>query len=119
MSAVLEDLPVGYQALDVEGVLVVVGPTGAFALSDGEPDVCVAARRVAGAAVRVRNILAARLSWAPFVDPLVVVDRVTSRVAEATVVPRRLLRDLLTTGNLQLGEAEIRRIIATLGAEAA
>jgi hypothetical protein len=119
MSAVLEDLPLGYQALDVEGVLVVVGPTGAFALSDGEPDLAAAARRVAGAAARVRNTLAARLSWAPFVDPLVVVDRMTSRVAEATVVPRRLLRDLLTTGNVQLGDAEIGRIIATLGAEAA
>jgi hypothetical protein len=119
MHAVVDDLPTGYQAVDVEGVVIVVGPTGAFALCGDDPDAATAARRVAAAAVRVRNTLAARLSWAPFVDPLVVVDRVTSRVAEATVVPRRMLRDLLTAGNPQLGEAEIGRIVATLDTEAA
>ena len=53
MPAVLDDLPVGYQALDVEGVLVVVGPTGAFALCGPDPDPATAAHRVAAAAVRV------------------------------------------------------------------
>lgn len=119
MTPVLDDLPDGYEALDVEGVLVVVGPTGAFALCGADPDPTTAAHRVATAAARVRNTLAARLSWAPFVDPLVVVDRVTARVAEATVVPRRMLRDVLTSGHHQLGAGDIGRIVATLDSEAA
>lgn len=119
MFAALDDLPTGYEALAVEGVMVVVGPTGAFALSGADPDATTAARRVAAAAVRVRNTLAARLSWAPFVDALVVVDEATAPAAEATVVPRRMLRDVLTTGHEQLAPVDIGRIVATLGTEAA
>lgn len=119
MTPLLDVLPEGYEALDVEGVLVVVGPTGAFALCGDDPDAATAAHRVATTAHRVRNTLATRLSWAPFVDPLVVVDRVTARVAEATVVPRRMLRDVLTAGHHQLASTDISRIVAALESAAA
>ncbi len=115
LTSVFEDLPTGYHALSVGQEHLVVGPTGAFAVTSGTEDVDVAARRVADAAIRLRDLLCARLSWAPFVHTLVVVDdpgMVRSRVA--TVVPPRMLKGVLTEGHRQIAGEDVDRIVAAM-----
>lgn len=111
---VIDGLPAGFHTVDLGDTQVVVGPTGAFALTDGRADVQSAARRVAQVAARVRDRLCARLSWAPFVDTLVVADGVRLHLDAATVVPRRLLLDVLTGGNPTLRAEDVDRIVSSL-----
>ncbi|MCU1461022.1 MAG: hypothetical protein JWO37_1097 [Acidimicrobiales bacterium] len=94
---------------------VVIGPTGAFAVADDQPSVSEAAERVAHAAGEIRDFLASVGSWAPFVDPLVVVDGHAEHISRATIVPSRLLNDVLTCGPQQLEDGEITRIADRLG----
>ena len=107
-------LPEGFHAVGAGGVELVVGPTGLFAITDDGPDVATAARRAANAAARAREVLGATLSWSPFVDALVVVDRLIGKADEATVVPRRHLRDVLSSGRPVLSEADVERVLLAL-----
>jgi hypothetical protein len=91
---------------------IVVGPTGAFALTLPEPDVETAARRVSTAASEVRKYVAAALSWAPFVDALIVVDGPGGRVESVGLVPSRLLTRMLTDGPCLLDDHLVDRIMA-------
>src|SRR2546430_11341241 len=70
----LDALPPEFHAMASGKERIVVGPTGAFALTPPDPDVETAARRVTRTASDIRKYVAAALSWAPFVDALVVVD---------------------------------------------
>jgi hypothetical protein len=75
LDEVVRDLPEGYVTLAFGDARLVVGPPGAFALVDAaDTDVCDAARLVAATARELRHRLAGALSWAPFIDALVVVD---------------------------------------------
>ena len=93
---------------------IVVGPTGAFALTTPDPDVETAARRVGRAAGEVRGYLVAALSWAPFVDALVVVEGDGGRVETVGVVPSRLLTRMITDGPQVLGHELVDRIVAEI-----
>ena len=115
IGVLLDCLPDGFRAVHAGRVDLVVGPTGVFAVTDGDPDLSTAARRAALAAGRARDRLSATLSWAPFVDALVVVDRLLGKADEATVVPRRHLRDVLGSGPAQLSDADVERIVLALG----
>lgn len=129
LDEVVRDLPEGYVALAFGDTHVVVGPTGAFALADAHgADIGEAAHRAVVVARELRQRLLEALSWAPFVDTLVVADgQVGSRIhrwgpgaprdelrrlsAEgASVVPRRIVRSVLTAGRRQLSPAEVQRI---------
>jgi hypothetical protein len=115
LDEVLGELPEGYRVVAVTDAWLVVGPTGAFALTLAEPDVDVAGTRVGVLAATLRSRLADVLSWAPFVDPLVVVpDGSGGRTHAAVVVPVRLLFDVLTAGQLQLGPDQVARVVAAL-----
>jgi hypothetical protein len=100
----LEALPREYHATASGQERIVVGPTGAWALTTPEPDIETAARRVGRAAGDVRNYLAAALSWAPFVDALVVVDGPGGRVETVGLVPTRMLTRMITDGPRLLDE---------------
>lgn len=114
LDEIVRSLPEGFHALSFGGAQVVVGPTGAFALADAGPDADESARLVVRAAREVRERLVEALAWAPFVDALVVADHATGRPAEAPVVPRRIVRSVLTAGRPRLDRPEIARIVATL-----
>ena len=114
LDDLLDDLPEGYHAVPVPQGWVVVGATGAFALTLPEPDVDDAAHRIVRTAAALRDQLADALSWAPFVDPLVVVDGASGRTDAAAVVPARLLLDVLTDGQPQLAPDQVARIVAAL-----
>ena len=115
MIDVLHDsLPEGFHAIRAGGVELVVGPTGLFAVTADEPDVVTAARRAANAASRAREVVSSALSWSPFIDALVVVDRLIGKADEATVVPRRHLRDVLSSGRHTLTDADVERIVLAL-----
>lgn len=114
MDTVLADLPRGYHALDYGDAVIVFGPTGAFALATDDADIDSAAHRAAEAALEVRDRLCQALSWAPFVDALVVVDSTCGHTAEATLVPRRRLRDVLTAGGVCLRDRDIGRMLRAL-----
>lgn len=114
LARVLEALPCGHRTLPLDEAHVVVGPTGVFALTHGLPDLDQAARRVSAAARALRELLAQRLSWAPFVDALVVVDGAAGRAEVAAVVPSRLLADVLTSGRPVLTGVEVDRIVTAL-----
>jgi hypothetical protein len=103
-------LPKGWRWLFHGHERLVIGPTGAFAVTDDLPTVEQAAERVVRAAGEVRDFLAAALSWAPFVDALVVVDGGMPAANRATMVPSRLLTDVLTSGPQLLDESEVDRI---------
>ena len=113
LDDVLGDLPEGYHVVAVPDAWVVVGPTGAFALTLPEPDLQVAGTRVGVLAATLRSRLADVLSWAPFVDPVVVVEG-GGRTDAAVVVPARLLFDVLTGGQPQLGPDQVARMVAAL-----
>jgi hypothetical protein len=73
LDAVVRDLPEDYVALAFGEVRVVVGPTGAFVLADAShSEVGAVARRLAAVARELRHRLVDALSWAPFLDALVV-----------------------------------------------
>jgi hypothetical protein len=103
-------LPNGWRWLLHGPDRLVIGPTGAFAIADDLPTIEQAAERVARAAVEVRDFLASALSWAPFVDALVVVDGGVPAANRATIVPTRLLTDVLTSGPQMLDEDDVDRI---------
>lgn len=103
-------LPAGWQAREFSGTCVVVGPTGVFVVADDDDNLAVSTRIAVRAAAELRERIAASLSWAPFVDALVVSDQSAPPSSEATVVPPRLALDVLTTGTVQLRPAEVARI---------
>jgi len=107
-------LPGRWRCLLHGGDRLVIGPTGAFAVGDDRPSVEQAAERVARAAGEVRDFLASVGSWAPFVDALVVVDADAMRMDRATIVPSRLLTDVLTSGPQLLADNEVDRIAERL-----
>jgi uncharacterized protein (DUF1501 family) len=111
----LDALPAGWRCVLHGQERVVIGPTGAFAISDDQPSLAQAAERVARAAGEIRDLLASAGSWAPFVDALVVVDGGVNQIERATVVPSRLLNDVLTSGPPRLAVGEISRIADQLG----
>lgn len=114
LDDVLGGLPRGWHAVGFGQHRAVVGPTGIFAVDEGGIDVDDAGKRVAHVASELRDVLARELSWAPFVHPLVVVEIVVDRSEAATVVPRRMLHDVLTEGHQQLTPEQIGRIVAVL-----
>jgi hypothetical protein len=91
-----------------------VGPTGAFALTPPEPDVESAARRVGDTAGQIRKYLATALSWAPFVDALVVVDGPGGRMGSVGIVPGRLVTRMITDGPRLLDDQLVERIVNEL-----
>jgi hypothetical protein len=115
----LEGLPADYHTIGHGEERVVVGPTGAFVLTLPAPDVESAARRVADAARAIRVYLAAALSWAPFVDALVVVEESGGRLGSVGIVPGRLVTRMITDGPRMLDDLLIARISAEIGRHAA
>jgi hypothetical protein len=107
----LDSLPSGYRAMASGRERIVVGPTGAFALTTPEPDVETAARRVGRTAEAVRSHLVAALSWAPFIDALVVVEGDGGRVENVGVVPGRLLARMITDGPQVLDHELVDRMV--------
>lgn len=110
----VEALPRRWRGLTLGTEHLVVGPTGAFALTDAVPTIEQAADRVARAATDIREFLATVGSWAPFVDPLVVVDGPVVAVARATIVPAHLLGGVLAHGPHVLTDVEVIRIAERL-----
>jgi hypothetical protein len=107
----LDSLPSEYRVMTSAQERIVVGPTGAFALTTPDPDVETAARRVARAAGELRSRLASALSWAPFVDALVVVDDTGGRAESVGMVPSRLLARMITDGPLVLDSMLVDRVV--------
>jgi len=107
-------LPESFHAIDYGDDRVVIGPTGAFALALAEPGLEEAAERASRVASNVRHVLASRLSWAPFVEAMVVVDHAATRTGAAALVPARLLARVMTSGPCRLDEDEIDRMVVTL-----
>jgi hypothetical protein len=103
-------LPARWRWLPQGRDYLVIGPTGAFAVAEGLPTTDQAAERVARTAGEIRDFLVTVGSWAPFVDPLVVVDGPVVTVARATFVPSHLLGGVLTRGPQLLTDVEVVRI---------
>ena len=114
LDLVLDDLPGDHRVIRVGEGRVVVGPTGAFLVAEAGRDVRAAARRVARSAASCRAALAGRLSWAPFVDALVVTDRRPHGTVEASVVSHRLVRETLLRGPRLLSGARVERVAEVL-----
>ena len=114
LDHLLDDLPDGHRVIPVGEGRVVVGPTGAFVVAEAGRDVRAAARRVAQVAATCRAVLASRLAWAPFVDPLVVTDRRPHASVDAAVVSPRLVRETLVRGPRLLSRARVDRIANVL-----
>ena len=110
----LDALPADYHMIASGQERLVVGPTGAFALTPPEPNVEASARRVADAASEIRKYLAASLSWAPFVDAVVVVEGPGGRVGSVGMVPGRMVTRMITDGPRLLDDQLVERIIAEI-----
>jgi hypothetical protein len=110
----LDGLPPDYHVLASGQERIVIGPTGAFALTAPDPDAETAARRVGRAAGDVRTHLVAALSWAPFIDALVVVEADAGRVENVGVVPNRLLVRMITDGPEVLDHELVGRMVAQI-----
>ena len=110
LDQVLQDLPAEYHAVEVDDGRVVVGPTGAFVVAEAGRDVRSAARRLARVAERCRAVLADRLAWAPFVDPLIVTDRRPPGDVAASVVSHHMVRETLLRGPRLLSGERVARI---------
>lgn len=108
----LDALPAEYHTMASGQERIVIGPTGAFALTPPDPDVETAARRVSRTANDIRKYVAAALSWAPFVDALIVVDGPGGRVESVGLVPSRLLARMITDGPRLLDDNLVDRIMA-------
>jgi hypothetical protein len=115
---VLSDLPEGFHAVTMDDATVVVGPTGAFVMGGGGRDARAVAARLARRAAACRTILSRNLSWAPFVETLVVSDRAQTQMRTATVVPARMLLDTLTAGPALLTADAAARVAEVLAGAA-
>jgi hypothetical protein len=114
----LEALPADYHTIAEGQERIVIGPTGAFALTPADPDVDASARRVADLAAEIRKYLAAALSWAPFVDAFVVVEGPGGRVGSVGIVPARMVTRMITDGPCLLDDQLIERITTEIGRHA-
>jgi hypothetical protein len=112
LDRALSALPAEYYVMAAGEQYIVVGPTGAFALTLPQPDLPRAARRVARTANALRNSLAVALSWAPFVDAVVVVDGPGGRIDNVGLVPARMLARMITDGPRMLDHNLVSRIAA-------
>jgi len=95
---ILDDLPRAYRCLAMGPGYLVLGPTGAFVVGDGTRNPRSVARELAQWASRFRAAVGDVLSWAPFVDVLVVADRPRIRLESASVVSPDMLVDVLVSG---------------------
>ena len=114
LDHLLDGLPADHRVIRVGEGRVVIGPTGAFVLAEAGRDVRSAARRAARVAESCRAVLADRLSWAPFVDSLVVTDRRPHGPVMASVVSPRLVQETLVRGPRLISRTRIERIAAVL-----
>jgi hypothetical protein len=94
----LAELPGSYRWLDTGHGHLVIGPTGAFVIGEGGRNPALVAHELAHWAGRLRAAVGAVLSWAPFVDVLVVADRTKVKVESASVVTPDMLIDTLVSG---------------------
>ena len=112
MDRCIERLPAPFCARLIGPATVVVGPTGVFVVlvHDGTPD---RARALTRLAATIRSAFAERMAWVPFVHALLVHDTPTT-MAQTTVVPPDLLRDVLTEGRRTLEDETIATIRALM-----
>lgn len=89
---------------------LVVGPTGMYLVAPGGRDNAADAECLSRSARELRTALADHVWWVPFVDPLVVTAGGARRAADATLVPRDLLVELVIEGALIVDNATIERI---------
>lgn len=75
LEGVLAALPDPITVYIVEGTYFVVAPSGLFVVAENPIDLAVGAAAAANGADRIRDTLATRLPWVPFVDAVVVSDR--------------------------------------------
>jgi hypothetical protein len=105
-------LPDGFHAVMTKVGALVVGPTGAYLVVDGD-DVgseTEAGSLAAAAATDLRRALAERTTWVPFIEPLVVSSHVSPR-GPASVVPRDLFVTIISEGHETVDDATVRRLI--------
>lgn len=94
----MAELPGEYLQVPFDDARFVAGPTGVFVITEGADDIVGAGERAVSLAAQLRSLFAERLSWAPFVDALVVAEPVSCDAAGATVVPARHVSGLMTEG---------------------
>jgi hypothetical protein len=105
-------LPDGFHAVTTKVGALVVGPTGAYLVVDGDDvgDEAEAGSVAASAATDLRRALAERTTWVPFIEPLVVSSNASPQ-SRASVVPRDLLVTVISEGHETVDDATVRRIV--------
>jgi hypothetical protein len=100
IDAILAELPSDWLIGWLDEARLAIGPTGAFVLVPGQVDLAAAADRAQTLATRTRAVLAAHISWVPFIDAAVVTEADRPTEDAAMIVPVDLLGELLTEGSL-------------------
>ena len=112
LDQVLATLPDDFTVRTVGAARFVLGPTGAHvvAVDDGSED---APATLAHIASLVRDALADRVTWVPFVHAMLVTER-TDPCSPATRVPPVLMPGALVDGPTTLDDPARRRLVDAL-----
>lgn len=110
LADLLGELPDGFHCVQDGPGWLVIGPTGAFMVGEGHRDPATAGQQLALAAGHFRAAVADALSWAPFVDVLVVAEDHPVVAPAASVVTLEMVVDTLTAGPPMLDEETVARL---------
>lgn len=112
LDQVLATLPDDFTVHALGAARFVLGPTGAHvvAVDDGSPDAPATLAHIAGL---VRESLADRVTWVPFVHAMLVTDR-TDPCPPATRVPPVLMPGALVDGPTTLDDQARQRLVDAL-----
>lgn len=104
LDAVLAKLPASFAIGARRSARFVAGPSGAFVVLPASDDLDADAGRLLEITSATRASLADHLSWAPFLDSLLVTPDQIAQPAAATVVPLDLLDEVLRDGHQGIDE---------------
>lgn len=109
LDRLLDDLPGEYCVACHDVLRLAIGPTGVFVLSleSARPDLDGIVTQLLATAARTRDALADHLSFVPFVDALLVLDRHDSSHLPVTGVPLDLLRATLVEGRRAVPDRQL------------
>lgn len=110
LTDVLSELPERFHCVQDDSGWLVVGPTGAFMVGEGARNPRAAGQQLARAAGRFRSAVADELSWAPFVDVLVVAGDQDVVLPAASLVTLDMVIDTITAGPPMLDDETVARL---------
>lgn len=114
----ITELPDEYMVRRLDGHWLVAGPTGLFVIGQMGSDTQQSTVDLARTAQQVRESLALRIAWVPFVDTMLISSSSNGAEAGCPIVDPRMIASVILDGHRRLDDdtiLEVQRYLAGLG----